>query len=117
MLNTLTINNANIVAGTDVGNPFLVAGFSLHDELNALVRAGMSNEATIRAATLTPGIHMPWQVKLGEIKVGYGADLVLVDGDPAKDLSVLRTPAGVIANGTWLSRDKLDELLASARRD
>ena len=94
----------------------MVAGFSLHDELNALVRAGMSNEAAIRAATLTPGSHMPWQVKLGEIKVGYGADLVLIDGDPAKDLSILRTPAGVIANGTWLNRNNLDELLASARR-
>ncbi len=105
-----------ILAGTDTPNPLMVAGFSLHDELNALVRAGLSNEAAIRAATLTPGIHMPWHVKLGEVKVGYAADLVLVRGDPATDLSILRTPVGVIANGNWLSRTKLDELLAAARR-
>ena len=105
-----------ILAGTDTPNPLMVAGFSLHDELNALVRAGLSNKAAIRAATLTPGIHMPWDVKLGEVKIGYAADLVLVRGDPAKDLSILRTPAGVIANGNWLSRNRLDELLAGARR-
>jgi cytosine/adenosine deaminase-related metal-dependent hydrolase len=105
-----------ILAGTDTPNPLMIAGFSIHDELNALVRAGLSNEAAIRAATLAPGMHMPWHVKLGEVKVGYAADLVLVRGDPAKDLSILRTPAGVIANGNWLNRRKLDELLANARR-
>ncbi len=105
-----------ILAGTDTPNPLMVAGFSLHDELDALVRAGLSNEAAIRAATLTPGIHMPWHVKLGELKVGYVADLVLVRGHPAKDLTILRTPAGVIANGYWLSRNRLDELLVAARR-
>ena len=105
-----------ILAGTDTPNPLMIAGFSLHDELNALVRAGLSNEAAIRAATLTPGMHMPWRVKLGEVKVGYAADIVLVRGDPAKDLSILRTPVGVIANGNWLSRNRLDDLLANARR-
>jgi hypothetical protein len=110
-------NGVPILAGTDTPNPLMIAGFSLHDELSSLVRAGLSNEAAIRAATLTAGMHMPWHVKLGEVKVGYAADLVLVRGDPAKDLSILRTPVGVIANGNWLSRDRLDDLLANARRE
>lgn len=106
-----------ILAGTDTPNPLMVAGFSLHDELNALVRAGMSNEAAIRAATSVPGIHLAWGSKLGEIRVGYAADLVLIRGNPAKDLALLRTPVGVIANGRWLNRSALDELLATARRN
>jgi len=116
LLLELAKHGVPILAGTDTPNPLMVAGFSLHDELDALVRAGLSNEAAIRAATLTPGIHMPWNVRLGELKVGYVADLILVRGHPAKDLTILRTPAGVIVNGYWLSRNRLDELLVAALR-
>ncbi|MGI9260854.1 MAG: amidohydrolase family protein [Woeseiaceae bacterium] len=106
-----------ILAGTDTPNPLLVAGFSLHDELNALVRGGLTNEAAIRAATSVPGTHMPWGVRLGQVRVGYVADLVLVRGNPAEDPSILRAPVGVVANGQWLDRNQLDELLAAARRE
>lgn len=106
-----------ILAGTDTPNPLMIAGFSLHDELEALVRAGLSNSAAIRSATSTAGRHLPWSVRLGEIKVGFTADLILVVGNPADDLSVLRVPAAVIANGVWMDRSRLDELLATARRD
>jgi len=106
-----------IMVGTDTPNPLMVAGFSLHDELDALVRAGLSNEAAIRAATQTPGAQMPWSNRVGEIKSGFAADIVFVRGNPARDIKVLREPAGVIANGEWLDRKSLDEILQLARRN
>lgn len=106
-----------ILAGTDTPNPLMIAGFSLHDELDALVRAGLSNTAAIRSATLTPGAQMPWSVPLGKVEVGYAADLVLVVGDPARDLSTLRNPFGVIVGGVWLDKGHLQKILATARRN
>ncbi len=43
-----------ILAGTDVGNPFLVPGLSLHGELEWLTEAGLSPLEALRAATLLP---------------------------------------------------------------
>ena len=105
-----------ILAGTDTPNPLMIAVFSLLDELGALVRSGLSPLEAIRSATLLPGAHLSWPVRIGKIEVGYSADLILVDGNPIQDLSTLRHPSGVVANGVWLDRDKLDNLLLVARR-
>ena len=50
----------------------------------------------------------------GTIAVGKNADFVLVDGNPLEDLAVLRKPFGVIAQGRWLDRDELRDILAEA---
>ena len=60
-----------LLAGTDTPNPLMVPGFSLHDELEALARGGLSNEAAIRAATSTPGRELNWSVPIGQVKAGY----------------------------------------------
>lgn len=116
LLGEMAIRGVPIMAGTDTPNPLMIAGFSLHDELDALVRAGLSNEDAIRAATIVPGAQMPWSVGIGEVKVGYAADLLLIRGDPSDDISALRHPVGVISNGKWLDREQLDRLLTAARR-
>lgn len=105
-----------ILAGTDTPNPLMVPGFSLHDELEALVRGGLSSEAAIRAATYTPGRQLNWSVPIGEVKVGYAADLLLVRGNPAEDLSVLRNPEAILVAGNWLDQTALMTLLKSSRR-
>jgi imidazolonepropionase-like amidohydrolase len=43
-----------IMAGTDVPNPYLYPGFSLHDELVALVKAGLTPMAALQAANSIP---------------------------------------------------------------
>src|SRR5688572_28510071 len=47
-------NGLGILAGTDMPNPCLVAGFSLHDELEELVAAGLSTREALAAATINP---------------------------------------------------------------
>ena len=80
LLQQLWDHGVPILAGTDTPNPLMVPGFSLHDELEALTRGGLSNEAAIRAATVTPGRKLKWTVPVGEVKVGFAADLLLVRG-------------------------------------
>ncbi|SFO84951.1 amidohydrolase family protein [Amycolatopsis rubida] len=83
-----------VLAGTDAavvrGLPPLVAhGESLHDELELLVRAGLSPAAALRAATSGPARHFGLADR-GAIAPGLRADAVLIDGDLLEDISATR---------------------------
>lgn len=108
-----------LLAGTDTPNPQMVAGFSLHDELETLVNAGLTPAATLRAATAGAASFLGTPEEFGSIVAGARADLVLLDGDPLQDVSALRSPEAVMVRGRWLGRDELDAMLAevaAARR-
>jgi len=125
-----------LMAGS--GDPLWSApyGFGLHDELEALVAAGMPPWAALRAATVAPAEFLSFRgggraeyatvdeggirftptttadVDSGRIEVGLRADLVLLGDNPLDDVANARLVEGVMLRGRWLSRDELDELLA-----
>ena len=105
-----------LLAGTDVGNPFVIPGFSLHTELELLVRAGLSPLDALRAATLNPARFLAATDSLGTVEAGRLADLVLLDGDPLADIRNAAQIRAVIRDGRYLDRAALDRLLAEARR-
>jgi imidazolonepropionase-like amidohydrolase len=74
-----------IVAGTDAA-----AGFALHRELELYSVAGIPNAEVLRIATIGAARVLGQQEKTGSIKVGKLADLIIVDGDPAKNMSDIR---------------------------
>jgi imidazolonepropionase-like amidohydrolase len=74
-----------IVAGTDAP-----AGFALHRELELYSVAGIPNVEVLRIATIGAARVLGQQEKTGSIKVGKLADLIIVDGDPAKNMSDIR---------------------------
>jgi imidazolonepropionase-like amidohydrolase len=83
-----------ILAGTDAnagpGIPFSPRhGESLHDELELLIEAGLSNVEALRAATVLPAQHFGLHDR-GVIEPGRRADLVLLDGDPIADIRATR---------------------------
>jgi imidazolonepropionase-like amidohydrolase len=78
-----------ILAGTDSGNPNTTPGASLHDELSLLVKAGLSPIEALRAATSLPAEKFSLAGR-GRIRPGFVADLLLVKGDPTKDIQATR---------------------------
>ncbi|MGW5049894.1 amidohydrolase family protein [Actinokineospora sp. NPDC004072] len=75
-----------LLAGTDA-NPFApLHGESLHRELVLLTRAGLSTEDALAAATSVPARCFGLADR-GRIAPGLRADLVLVDGDPTRDIT------------------------------
>jgi imidazolonepropionase-like amidohydrolase len=78
-----------VVTGTDPGGKLLIPGFALHRELKLLVDAGFTPLAAIRAATLHSARTLGVADRLGTIEPGKLADLVLVDGDPAADITAI----------------------------
>jgi imidazolonepropionase-like amidohydrolase len=102
-----------ILAGSDVGNPWLVAGYSLHDELALFVQAGMPPLAALQTATINPARYLGTVDSLGTIAEGKIADLVLLDGNPLDDIRNTDRIRAVIVNGRLLTRAALDSLLAA----
>jgi len=100
-----------IVAGTDAGTSGVVWGYSLHDELELLVDAGLLPEEALISATRLPATWLNIQDKVGTVEVGKLADLILLDADPRADIKNARAISGVFVNGHWLSKEFLHKML------
>lgn len=87
-----------ILAGTDAPNPGTAHGASLHAELRLLTAAGLTPIEALRAATSAPADAFKLSGR-GRIKAGSQADLVLVSGDPTKDISATQRIKAVWRNG------------------
>ncbi len=96
-----------MMAGTDATLPFVIEGFSLHDELQRLVDAGFTPYDALKSATFTPAEFLNIDDKLGTVAVGKIADLVLLDGNPLEDIRNTQKISGVFANGQWFSKARI----------
>ncbi len=101
-----------IVAGTDAGSSGVVWGFSLHDEIALLVKAGLTEEEALLSATRLPATWLGIDDKIGTIEVGKFADLILLEANPLLDIHNTRKIAGVFVNGVWLSASKINTMLS-----
>ena len=105
------------LAGTDVGVAFMYPGFSLHDDLHALVQdLWFSRMEALRIVTSNPHAFYHDQHEHGAIAKGQIADLVLLDRDPLLNISNTGRVRGVMLRGRWLDRRSLDDLLAQIQK-
>jgi imidazolonepropionase-like amidohydrolase len=104
-----------LLAGTDLTNNWLTAGFSLQDELALLVDAGLSPLDALRTATWNPAKYFGAD-SLGLVERGKVADLVLLDADPLANILNTRAIHAVMSNGRLFDRAQLDSLLAAAEQ-
>jgi len=111
MLAALREAGAPVLIGTDTPNPYVLYGFSIHEELGFFLEAGYTRSEALRIATLEAARFLDQSGEFGVIAEGARADLLLLDGDPEADFTTLRTPAGVMAAGRWYDRAALDGLL------
>ena len=105
-----------LLVGTDAPLPYVVPGFSVHDELELLVRAGLTPMQALQAATREPAAYLDALDSLGTIARGRVADLLLLDGDPLRDIRNTRRIRGVVVDGRHLDRAALDALLTAVER-
>jgi imidazolonepropionase-like amidohydrolase len=92
-----------ILAGTDAINPGTAHGASLHGELSLLVRAGLTTAEALASATSVPARVFSLDDR-GRIAPGMRADLVLVEGDPERDVRATRAIRRVLHAGSTVAR-------------
>jgi imidazolonepropionase-like amidohydrolase len=112
ILAVLAAAQAPILVGTDTGNPFVIPGEALHEEIELMVAAGVPRARVLRAATADVGRFLGTLNEVGVVTVGARADLILVATDPLTTPLPL-VPEGVVLRGGWHPRSELEAKLAS----
>jgi len=104
-----------VMLGSDAYTAFSFPGFSAHDELRELTRAGLTPLDALRAATMVPAEYLGMAGKVGVVAPGAHADLVLLDADPLASIEATARIRAVVFRGEMLDRARLDQMLATAR--
>lgn len=102
-----------VFPGTDSGVPGVMPGFSLHDEMASLAKAGLEPRQILTAATRQAAEWLGVGADRGTVSPGKRANLLLLNADPMKDISHTRSIAAVIARGRYLPREELDKEMAA----
>ncbi len=84
-----------------------MAGFALHRELELDVQAGIPAAKVLQNATLNAARIMSLDKELGSIAPGKLADVILVDGDPTKNISDIRKTILTVKDGVIYKPDEL----------
>jgi len=99
-----------LLAGCDpTGDGHTLAGLGDQRELELLVKAGFSVPEAVKIYTMNGATFLGEDKDIGSITVGKKADLVLLQGDLAKDVSVIEKPEIVFKDGVGFDSDKLYE--------
>ena len=100
-----------LIAGTDMGAVYVIPGFSIHDELQLMVEAGLSPLTVLQSATINPARFLGKEKELGTIEKGKLADLVLLEANPLENIKNTRRIAAVMVNGRYLPKESLQMML------
>jgi len=103
-----------IASGSDVG---VFAHGENARELELMVAYGMPAIAALRSATSIDAKVLHMETQIGKVAPGLLADLIAVEGDPTKDISVLRKLKLVMKGGTVVSLSRLLSQAAGSTPD
>lgn len=111
------MNEAGIplMVGTDLMCPGLVPGYSVHEEMVIWQEAGIPPADILRSATIVPVQFMGLGDRLGSIREGRVASMILVRGNPLEDVRNAQQIESVFLRGRYFSREDLDQLLDEAK--
>jgi hypothetical protein len=112
LIKALQDSGAGLLVGSDAGSD-AVHLRTVPQELQELVRAGLTPYQALAAGTRSPAQFFGILDSAGTIAVGKRADLIVTRANPLADVRNVRRPLGVMAGGRWFSREALDHRRAS----
>jgi imidazolonepropionase-like amidohydrolase len=111
---TMRRAGVHILAGTDAPLRNSPPGFGLHEELALLVKGGMSPFDALSAATIEPARYLGMLDSAGTMAAGKLPDLVLLAGNPLRDIRQTRRIVAVVANGRLIDANERARLIRLA---
>jgi imidazolonepropionase-like amidohydrolase len=113
MLRTMQSAGVGLLAGTDcsVSNPYTFPGWTLHRELELLVKCGLSSMEVLQMATRNPARFLGELDNHGTVEESKVANLVVLNANPLDDIRNTQKIDSVMLRGRFLARADLDKLL------
>jgi hypothetical protein len=99
-----------MMAGSDLGGGFVVAGFGLHQEFDLLEQAGLSPLDVLQMTTLNGAKFLGREATMGSVQVGKNANLVLLKANPIASVQNLHAIAAVVRDGNFYAAGALDAM-------
>lgn len=108
-----------LLLSTDAGSGSMgiVPGFSIHDELQILIKNGFTPYEAIATGTINASKVIKDMIGVddfGSIEEGKRADLLLVNENPLEDVSNIKDLRGVMVAGRWYEKATLQEMIKQA---
>ena len=89
-------HGVHIVAGSDAGMPYVYHG-GIAYEMAQLAQAGLSTKDVLASATCLAAEALGLGDSVGQLRPGFAADLLLLEGDPEQDLNLLQNKDAIVA--------------------
>ena len=96
-----------LVTGSDAGNFLVIHGPTVQHELQLWVQAGIPPAVALQAATLSAARLLRADNRIGSIRPGNDADLLVVDGNPLEDITATERISLVVFKGERIDRTEL----------
>ncbi|BCS30926.1 amidohydrolase [Luteitalea sp. TBR-22] len=104
-----------ILLGADSPQILNVPGIATHQELVAVVKAGLTPYEALASGTRNVAVYLGTDTDGGTVAPGMRANLLVVNANPLQDVSRTQDRFGVVHEGTWHDRAALDDMLAALR--
>lgn len=107
-----------IIAGTDAGylNSFDYPGLGMHQELELMVRFGLSPQEALKASVINGPAFLGLSKDYGAVSKGKIADLLLLDANPLQNINATQQIAAVVHRGQYWSKVRIHEELLKIQR-
>lgn len=116
LIKKLHKDGKGLLLGSDAPQLFNVPGFSIHHEVDGMLRAGIPPMEILRMGSLYPARFFKQEALWGSLAKGKIADFVLIRSNPLQDLKALKEVEGVMLRGKWYSREMIEARLEQIKQ-
>jgi len=111
LLKALHDGGHGMILGSDAPQLFNVPGFSIHHEIQGMLRAGLNPVQILATGTYQPARYFNQTNVFGQVQEGFEADLILLSKNPFSNIENLKEIEGVFARGRWLDKKMIENRL------
>jgi imidazolonepropionase-like amidohydrolase len=104
-----------LLLGADSPQVLNIPGLATHEELAAVVKAGLTPYQALVSGTRNVAVYYEREADTGTVAVGKEANLLVLEANPLQDIGNTLRRTGVVLNGTWHSREALDARLEALK--